>query len=176
LIAVGTFKRLALLLEPFVLSPFPCPSPSPSFSESEYSFSLLSLPTSPILGEERGEDVGDVDNEVVCDTGRPALVAVAIVVDDLVVFVAAAKHVSATAAVFVFVFTCPIVADFAVDDAVVVVVDVAPAYPFFNFLGWPEGVVIVINVDVAVATVDDVVTTGANGVGCTVSSCVNVFD
>ena len=71
--------------------------------------------------------MGDVDNGVVCDTGGPALVAVAIVVDDFVVFVAAAKDVAVTAAVFVVVLTCPIVADFAVDDAVLVVVDVAPA-------------------------------------------------
>ena len=85
MIAVGAFKRLALLLEPFVLLPFPCPSPSTSSSESEYSFSLVSLSTSPILGEERDEDVGDVDNGVVCDTGGTALVAVAIVVDDFVV-------------------------------------------------------------------------------------------
>ena len=77
---------------------------------------------------------------------------------------------------FVVVFTCFIVAVFAVDDAVLVVVDVAPAYPFLDSLGWAEGVLIVLNVDVAVAIVDDVVRTVAAGVGCTVSSCVNVFD
>ena len=60
------------------------------------------------------------------------------------------------------------------DDAVLVVVDVAPAYPFLDFLGWAEGVLIVLNVDVAVAIVDDVVTTVGNGVGCTVSCCVNI--
>jgi len=136
----------------------------------------VSLFTSPILGEERDKDVGDVDNGVVCDTGGTALVAVAIVVDDFVFFVAAAKDVAVTAAGFVVVFTCSIVAVFAVDDAVLVVVDVAPAYPFLDFLGWAEGVLIVLNVDVAVAIVDDVVTTVANGVGCTVSCCVNVFE
>ena len=109
MVAVGAFDSLAFLVKPFVLSPSPCPSSAPSFSESDNWFSLVSLPTSPILGEERDEDVRDVDNGVVCDTGGAALVAVVIIVNDFVVFVAAAKDAAVAVAVFVVVFTCPIV-------------------------------------------------------------------
>ena len=69
----------------------------------------MPLPTSPILGEERDGDVGAVDNGVVCDTGGAALVAAVIIVNDFVVFVAATKDAAVAVAVFVVVFTCPIV-------------------------------------------------------------------
>ena len=51
----------------------------------------------------------DVDNGVVCDTGETPLVAVVIFVNDFVVFVAAVKDAAVAVAVFVVVFTCPIV-------------------------------------------------------------------
>ena len=69
----------------------------------------MSLSISPILGEVRDEDVRDVDNGFVCDTGETALVAIVIIVNEFVVFVAAAQDAAVAVAVFVLVFTCPIV-------------------------------------------------------------------